>query len=85
MFAERYRLKFATSDESEKDEGSIIIDTDTEDDDEYENAVEDIEIDQSSELYKTIVAAIIENDDDQFGDLIQRHNLKKTVHHPTQN
>ena len=63
MFAERYRLKFATTD-SEKDEGSIIIDTDTEDDsDEFENALEDVEIDQSSELYKTIVAAIIENED----------------------
>jgi len=63
VFAERYRLKFATTD-SEKDEGSIIIDTDTEDDsDEFENALEDVEIDQSSELYKTIVAAIIENED----------------------
>ena len=39
-----------------------MADTDTEDEsDEYENAVEDVEIDQSSELYKTIVAAIIED------------------------
>ena len=63
MFAERYRLKFARTTDDEKDEGSSIVDTDTEDDsDEYENALEDVEIDQSSELYKTIVAAIIEND-----------------------
>jgi len=70
VFAERYRLKFATSDESEKDEGSIIIDTDTEDDDEYENAVEDVEIDQSSELYKTIVAAIIENEENMDDEMV---------------
>jgi len=64
VFAERYRLKFARTTDDEKDEGSSIVDTDTEDDsDEYENALEDVEIDQSSELYKTIVAAIIENDD----------------------
>ena len=28
---------------------------------EYENAMEDVEIDQSSELYQTIVAAIMED------------------------
>ena len=40
-----------------------MADTDTEEEsDEYENALEEVEIDQSSELYKTIVAAIIEDD-----------------------
>ena len=32
------------------------------DSDEYENALEDVEIDQTSDLYKTIVAAIIEEE-----------------------
>ena len=34
-------------------------------DEEYENALEDVEIDESSELYQTIVAAIMEESDSQ--------------------
>ena len=46
-----------------REDGSSVADTDTEEEsDEYENALEEVEIDQSSELYKTIVAAIIEDD-----------------------
>jgi len=62
VFAERYRLQFARLEDNRR-EDSPGAGTDTEDDsDEYENALEDVEIDQSSELYKTIVAAIIEDD-----------------------
>ena len=62
MFAERYRLQFARLEDNRR-EDSPGAGTDIEDDsDEYENALEDVEIDQSSELYKTIVAAIIEDD-----------------------
>ena len=63
MFAERYRLQFARSCQEGREDGSSVADTDTEEEsDEYENALEEVEIDQSSELYKTIVAAIIEDD-----------------------
>jgi len=63
VFAERYHLKFAKPSDKEKNDGTIVH-TDTEDDsNEFENAVDEVEIDQSSELYKTIVAAIIENDE----------------------
>jgi len=62
VFAERYRLQFARLEDNRREE-SCGAGTDTEDDsDEFENALEDVEIDQSSELYKTIVAAIIEDD-----------------------
>ena len=65
-----------------------MVDTDTEDEsDEYENAVEDVEIDQSSELYKTIVAAIIEDNqsldnsmvDDAF---VSQDPVESTNEHP---
>eukprot|EP00090_Calanus_glacialis_P037206 TRINITY_DN6383_c0_g1_i4.p1 TRINITY_DN6383_c0_g1~~TRINITY_DN6383_c0_g1_i4.p1 ORF type:complete len:583 (+),score=210.75 TRINITY_DN6383_c0_g1_i4:168-1751(+) len=63
VFAERYRLQFARSCQEGREDGSSVADTDTEEEsDEYENALEEVEIDQSSELYKTIVAAIIEDD-----------------------
>ena len=65
MFAERYRLQFITVADSDKDDASITtVDSDEEEDsDMYEMALEDVEIDQSSELYQTIVAAIIEESD----------------------
>jgi len=59
VFAERYRLQFVTeseADESEHHSGELESE-----DEEWENAVEDVEIDQSSELYQTIVAAIMED------------------------
>ena len=58
VFAERYRLQFQSSDdqdESSKDPDDLSPD----DDDDFQNALE--ELDQSSELYKEIVAAIIED------------------------
>jgi len=62
VFAERYRLQFVRMEEAGREE-SPMAGEDTEDDsDEYENALENVEIDQSSELYKTIVAAIIEEE-----------------------
>ena len=65
MFAERYRLQFISVADSDKDDASITtVDSDEEEDsDMYEMALEDVEIDQSSELYQTIVAAIIEESD----------------------
>lgn len=63
VFAERYRLQFVRLEDSGREESpSAGTDIDEDDSDEYENALEDVEIDQSSELYKTIVAAIIEDD-----------------------
>jgi len=62
VFAERYRLQFVRMEDAGREE-SPMVGEDTEDDsDEYENALENVEIDQSSELYKTIVAAIIEDE-----------------------
>jgi len=86
VFAERYRLQFARSRDTEREDGSSIADTDDESD-EYENAVEDVEIDQSSELYKTIVAAIIEDNqtldnsmvDDAF---VNQDPIELTNDHP---
>ena len=63
VFAERYRLQFIT--ESENGETEEEVDLDSEDEEEYENAQEDVEIDQSSELYQTLVAAIMEERDSQ--------------------
>ena len=59
VFAERYRLQFVT--ESEADDGEHPSGDLESDEEEYENAMEDVEIDQSSELYQTIVAAIMED------------------------
>merc|ERR1719411_1364215 len=66
VFAERYSLKFVTISESEKDSESVVMAGDEDEDgDVYENALEDLEIDDSHELYQTIVAAIIEESDQQ--------------------
>ena len=64
MFAERYHLQFSKTPNYEKDDLSgenyeEII----EGIDELENELETIEIDQASDLYKTIVAAIMEDKD----------------------
>ena len=64
VFAERYRLQFITMSETGETEGTCS-DLDSEDEEEYENALEDVEIDESSELYQTIVAAIMEESDSQ--------------------
>ena len=66
VFAERYSLQFVAISESEKDDGSVLMaddDDEDEDSDVYENALEELEIDDSHELYQTIVAAIIEESD----------------------
>ena len=61
MFAERYTLKFVSLADGSKDDGSAEHgDSEEEDEDLYENAVEELEIDDSHELYQTLVAAIIE-------------------------
>ena len=61
MFAERYTLKFVSLADGSKDDGSAEHgDSEEEDEDLYENAVEELEIDDSNELYQTLVAAIIE-------------------------
>ena len=64
VFAERYRLQFITMSETGETERTFS-DLDSEDEEEYENALEDVEIDESSELYQTIVAAIMEESDSQ--------------------
>ena len=76
VFAERYSLKFVTISDSEKDDGSVVMaDEDDEDEDEdsdvYENALEELEIDDSHELYQTIVAAIIEESDQHAKDVFE--------------
>merc|ERR1712025_1171691 len=58
VFAERYLLKFENKYVSETNKNN-----DVEDLEEFENDTENVEIDQSSELYKTIVAAIIEDNE----------------------
>ena len=66
VFAERYSLQFVAISESEKDDGSVLMaddDDEDEDSDVFENALEELEIDDSHELYQTIVAAIIEESD----------------------
>lgn len=66
VFAERYRLQFVT--ESEVDDGENPDgELESEDEEEYENAMEDVEIDQSSELYQTLVAAIMEDTNTEAG------------------
>jgi len=71
VFAERYRLQFARSCQEGREDGSSVADTDTEEEsEEYENALEEVEIDQSSDLYKTIVAAIIEDDQALENDML---------------
>jgi len=58
VFAERYLLKFENKSvrETTKTENNVADDLE-----EFESDAENVEIDQSSELYKTIVAAIIED------------------------
>ena len=65
VFAERYRLQFVT--ESEVDDGENPNRDPESDEVEYENGMEDVEIDQSSELYQTIVAAIMEDKNTEAG------------------
>ena len=62
MFAERYHLQFSKTSGNAKKDVTDRNDTDSIGDiDEFDNALENADIDQSSELYKTIVAAIIED------------------------
>ena len=63
VFAERYRLQFARMEDVGREESPLAGEDSEDDSDEYENALENMEIDQSSELYKTIVAAIIEDEE----------------------
>merc|ERR1712059_94521 len=60
VFAERYRLQFKEIEEEQElvSKESVSADSEEEDED-FQNALE--EIDESSDLYKTIVAAIIED------------------------
>lgn len=83
VFAERYSLQFVAISESEKDDGSVLM-ADDEDEDEdsdvYENALEELEIDDSHELYQTIVAAIIEESDQHAKEVFEEEknfNIKK--------
>jgi len=67
VFAERYRMKFIIKEEvgvtACTTDDSEMEDEEDEDEDEFQNAEEELELDQSSELYKTIVAAIIKEED----------------------
>merc|ERR1719347_1185669 len=63
VFAERYRLQFVRLEDAGREESPSVGEASEDDSDEYENALENMEIDQSSELYKTIVAAIIEDEE----------------------
>ena len=61
--------------ESEKDDGSVLMaDDEDEDSDVYENALEELEIDDSHELYQTIVAAIIEESDQHAKEVFEEEN-----------
>jgi len=93
VFAERYRLQFVRLEDTGREE-SPMVGEDTEDDsDEYENALENVEIDQSSELYKTIVAAIIEDEkslekampDDAFESLESSNSKYENIEQKTNN
>ena len=71
VFAERYRMKFIQEEEvraapSITDDSEMEEDEDDqeEEDEDFQNAVE--ELDESSELYKTIVAAIIKEGEEVF-------------------
>jgi len=46
------------------DDSEVDEEEDDEEEDDFQNAEEELELDQSSELYKTIVAAIINEEDD---------------------
>ena len=79
MFAERYTLQFVTITDSEKDDASVGMadDEEEEDSDLYENALEELEIDDSHELYQTLVAAIIEESDQQAKELFEEEKNVK--------
>lgn len=82
MFAERYTLQFVTITDSEKDDASVgMADDDEEEEEEdsdlYENALEELEIDDSHELYQTLVAAIIEESDQQAKELFEEEKNVK--------
>ena len=60
-----------------------MADTDIEEEsDEYENALEEVEIDQSSELYKTIVAAIIEDDQALENEMLDDDEVDQDIDNP---
>jgi len=60
-----------------------VADTDTEEEsDEYENAQEEVEIDQSSELYRTIVAAIIEDDQALENEMLDDDEFDQEIFNP---
>ena len=81
MFAERYTLQFVTITDSEKDDASVGMADDEEEEEEdsdlYENALEELEIDDSHELYQTLVAAIIEESDQQAKELFEEEKNVK--------
>ena len=88
VFAERYSLKFVTISDSEKDDGSVVmadedLDDEDEDSDVYENALEELEIDDSHELYQTIVAAIIEESDQHAKDVLEEEKNMKDASNET--
>merc|ERR1719481_181975 len=58
VFAERYRLQFQSTEDTEEAKDDSVEDSD-EDNENFQNALE--ELDQTSDLYKEIVAAIIED------------------------
>jgi len=83
VFAERYRLQFARPCQEGREDGSSVADTDTEEEsDEYENALEEVEIDQSSELYRTIVAAIIEDDQALENEMLDDDEFDQEIFNP---
>jgi len=69
VFAERYRMKFIIKEEvgvtaCATDDSEMDEEDEDEEEDDFQNAEEELELDQSSELYKTIVAAIIKEEED---------------------
>merc|ERR1711934_1127989 len=73
VFAERYRMKFIIKEEvgvtaCATDDSEMDVEDEDEEEDDFQNAEEGLELDQSSELYKTIVAAIIKEEEDGDSD-----------------
>merc|ERR1719222_1560744 len=80
VFAERYRMKFIIKEEvgvtaCATDDSEMDVEDEDEEEDDFQNAEEELELDQSSELYKTIVAAISDEED---GDLEEDELEEKT-------
>jgi len=88
VFAERYRMKFIIKEEvgvtaCATDDSEMDVEDEDEEEDDFQNAEEELELDQSSELYKTIVAAIIKEEEDgdsdeEDGDLEEDELEEKT-------